>query len=343
MDSLRLGSKCGRVRWLGIVVFAAAAISGAMPLHSAFALASCATTIGSCGCQVDTAAVYETSGPLISSSMSTDCIDITASGAVLVLKGSITGPGGGVTADGIHVMSGASNVFISGQSAPGFLGLAANAVVGGFATGIQIDGSNAEIDRLNANGNVTNGVVLNNVTGADYDVSEANSNAGGDGVLINGGSGNIVGDSETDLNKNGIAISSSSNNRILDTGAGDVSGGNTVYGFWIAQSNGNQINGSGTNSNATGTYYGCFSSGGPMGKKCPAGMKNSLFNSMTNSGGNKNSDAGVAIDLGDSGNVIDESGGSSNTTDDAVDKNKKCDHDTWIENGFTTASQSCIH
>lgn len=339
MDSLRLWPKSGRVRRLGTVAFAGAAISVAMPLQSAFALASCATTIGSCGCQADTAAEYETSGPLTSSDAATDCIDITASGAVLVLKGNITGPGGGVTADGIHVMSSASNVFISGQSTPGFFGLAANAVVKGFATGVQVDGSNTEIDRLNANGNVTNGVVLNNVTDSDYDDSEADSNAGGDGVLINGGSGNIVGDSESDLNKNGIVVSSSANSRILDSGGSS----NTVYGFWIAQSNGNEINGSGTNSNATGTYYGCFSSGGPTGKKCPAGMKNSLFNSMTNSGGNKNSSVGVAIDLGDSGNVIDESGGSSNTTDDAADKNKKCDHDTWMENSFTTVSQSCIH
>jgi hypothetical protein len=341
MDSLRLRSKCGRVRWLGIVVFAAAATSIAMPSSTAFALASCATTIGACGCQADTATVYETSGPLISSSISTDCIDMTASGAVLVLKGNITGPGGGVTADGIHVMSGASNVFISGQSIPGFFPLAHNVVVGGFATGIQIDGSNAEIDRLNANGNVTNGVVFNNVTGSDYDDSEANSNAG-DGVLINGGSGNIIGDSEADMNNNGMVIASSSNNRMVDPGAGAF-GGNTNYGFWFRQSNGNQLNGGATNNNATGTYIGCFSSGGPTGKKCPAGMKNSLFNSMTNSGGNKNSDAGVAIDLGDSGNVVDESGGSSSTAGDAVDKNKKCDHNTWMEDSFTTVSQSCIH
>ena len=339
MDSSRIWTRSSCISWLCPVMFAAAAITIAMPSRTAFALASCATTIGACGCQVDTAAVYETSGPLTSASMSTDCIDITASGAVLVLKGNITGPSGGVTADGIHVMSSASNVFISGQAVPGFFGLAANAVVGGFATGIQLDGSNAEIDRLNANGNVTNGVVFNKVTGGDYDDSEADSNAGGDGVLIAGGSGNIIGDPEADMNNNGMVIASSSNNRILDAGAKN----NTVYGIWFGQSNGNQLNGGATDSNATGTYIGCFASGGPMGKKCPAGMKNSMFNSMTNSGGNKNSDAGVAIDLGDSGNVVDQSAGSSNTGGDGVDKNKKCDHNTWMEDRFTAVSQSCIH
>ncbi|HYK64403.1 MAG TPA: NosD domain-containing protein [Patescibacteria group bacterium] len=337
MGSLRIWTKSGRAAWVAIVVLAAG-VGAAMP-RPAFALASCATTIAACGCQADTAAVYETSGPLTSASMTTDCIDVTASGAVLVLTGNITGPGGGVTADGIHVTSGASNVFIWGLATTGVFPLSANAVVGGFATGVQVDGSNAEIDRLNANGNITNGVVFNNVTGGDYDDSEADSNTGGDGVLVSAGSGNVVGDSETDLNNDGIVMASTSNNRILDSGASS----NKVYGIWFGQSSGNEINGSGTNSNATGTYFGCFSSGGPTGAKCPSGMTNSLFNSMTNSGGNKNSDDGVAIDLGDSGNVIDESGGSSNTTDDAVDKNKKCDHNTWMEDGFSTVSQSCIH
>jgi hypothetical protein len=287
---------------------------------------------------ISSAAVFITSGALVSGSSSVDCIDISASGAVLVLAGDISGPGGGVTADGIHIMSGASNVFVSGKTTPGFS--VTHAKVTGFATGIQVDGSNAEINLLDANGNVTNGVVFNNVTGGDWNGSAANSNAGGDGVLVSGGSGNIINDaSKADMNINGIVFSSSSNNRILDSGADS----NTGYGIWFEQSNGNEINGTATNSNATGTYIGCFSTGGPTGKKCAGGVKNSQFNSMTNSGGNKNSNAGVAIDSGDSGNVVDESGGSSNTGGDAVDKNKKCDHNVWMENGFSAASQSCIH
>jgi hypothetical protein len=298
--------------------------------------ASCSATISSCGCVISSAAVFMTSGPLVSASSTVDCIDISASGAVLIVAGDITGPGGGVTADGIHIMGGASNVFIAGKTTPGFS--MTHAKVTGFATGIQIDGSNAEINELDADVN-GNGVVFNNVTGGDYNDSVANSNAGGDGVLITGGSGNIVGDADNiGMNNNGIEISSSTNNRILDSGASS----NTVYGMWFDKSSGNQINGSSTNNNATGTYIGCSSTGGPTGTKCPSG-KNSQFNSMTNSGGNSNSDAAVAIDSGASGNVVDESGGSSNTTDDAVDKNKKCDHNVWMENGFFKVSQSCIH
>ena len=302
--------------------------------------ASCSTPISACGCVITSASVFTTSGALNSASSSVDCIDISASGAVLVLNGDITGPGGGVTADGIHIMSGASNVYISGKATPGFSGV--HARVAGFAVGIQVDGSNAEINLLDANGNATNGVVFNNVTGCDFNGSAAASNSSGDGVLVSGGSGNIVADTSNanaDSNINGIVFLNSSNNRILDSAA-DL---NTNYGIWFGQSNGNEINGTSTNSNITGTYIGCFSAGGPTGKKCPSGMKNSQFSSMTSSGGNKNSNAGVAIDSGDSGNVIDESGGSSNLSGDAVDKNKKCDHNVWMKNSFTVKSQGCIH
>src|SRR4029077_16074506 len=121
-----------------------------------------------------------------------------------------------------------------------------HSVVGGFATGVQVDGSNAEIDQLDATGNVTNGVVFSNVTDSDYDDSNAKSNASGDGVLVNGGSGNIVADSIVDMNNNGIEISSSSNNRIVDSGASS----NKVYGMWFAQSSGNHIKDSSTNNNS---------------------------------------------------------------------------------------------
>jgi len=319
---------------------ALAAIASAMLLAAGVrdaSAAACSTTISSCGCTISSAAVFITSGSLVSGSSSVDCIDITASGAVLVLQGDITGPGGGVTADGIHIMSGASNVFISGKATPGFS--VTHAKVTGFATGIQVDGSNAEINQLDSNGNTTNGLVFNGVTDGDYWASDAKSNLGGDGVLVSGGSGNLIVDaSHIDSNINGIEISSSANNRILDTGASL----NTGYGIWFGQSSGNEINGSGTDHNATGTYIGCFSSGGPTGKKCPSGMKPSQFNNMNNSGGNSNTAAGVAIDLGDSGNVIDESGGHANAGGDAVDKNKKCDHNVWMENNFTVKSQSCI-
>ena len=299
---------------------------------------SCSTTISSCGCIINSADVFITSGALASGSSNVDCIDINASGAVLIVAGNITGPGGVVTADGIHIMSGASNVFISGNATP------ANPVtrseVIGFATGIQVDGSNAEIDHLDAIGNVTNGVVFNNVTDSDYDIAIASSNAGGDGILINGGSGNIVSDAEFGLNKNGVEISGSSNNRIFDS-SGDANQG---YGFWIEQSSGNTAKDSETGNNTgTGTYLGCFSTGGPSGKKCGAGTKPSRLNRIIASGGNKNGGAGLGVDLGDSANVLDLNGGSSNGTTDAVDKNKKCDHNIWMGSSFGTTSATCIH
>src|SRR5260370_30677023 len=305
----------------------------------AVSAASCSTTISSCGCVISSADVFITSGALVSGSSSVDCIDINASGAVLIVAGNITGPGGGVRADGIHIMSGASHVFLSGTATPGNSGT--RSIVAGFATGIQVDGSNAEIDHLDAIGNVTNGVVFNNVTDSDYDIGSANSNAGGDGILINGGSGNIVSDATFHLNQNGVEISGSSNNRIFDTQIMGVLAGNNGYGFLIAQSSGNHIKDSETDRNTgTGTYLGCSATGGPSGKKCG---KPSKFNRIIASGGNSNGGAGVGVDLGDSGNVLDLNGGSSNTGGDGVDKNKKCDHNISMGSGFGTTSSSCNH
>lgn len=301
------------------------------------ALVPCSTTISSCGCSIDSAAVFETSGALASADLANDCIDINASGAVLVLAGDITGPGGAVTADGIHIMSGATGVFIAGRTTPGF---GAHAAVKGFATGIQVDASNAEIDQLDASANTTNGVVFNNVTGGDFDDASADNNAGGAGVLISGGSGNIFADANADMNKSGVLISGSSTNRIADSEGNHCA----VYGVWFDQSNDNHIKDSSTDHNTgAGTYIGCFASGGPTGKRCPAGMKTSNFNRSIFSGGNSNGNAGVAIDVGDSFNISDGNGGSSNATFDAIDKNRNCDHNVWMEDGFTTVSQACIH
>jgi len=302
----------------------------------ALALPSCSATISSCGCTITSAGVFKTSGDLASASASTDCIDISAAGAVLVLFGNLTGPGGAVTADGIHVLSGATNAFISGQTIPQ---VGAHALVTGFGTGIQVDASNAEISQLDASGNAANGVVFNNVTGGDYEDADADMNTGV-GVLVTGGSGNLVDDNTLDGNKSGVVFSSSAMNRIADSEADS----NSSYGFWFEQTTNSHAKDSGASKNmATGTYIGCFPSGGPTGQKCPKGASPSNFNRVLASGGSSNTGAGVAIDLGDSSNVVDSSAGAMNTTFDAVDKNKKCDHNIWLLDMFSKVSQSCIH
>jgi hypothetical protein len=324
----------------GVIIMAAGmlAIAGR---GTAWGLNACSESISQCGCSIDSAGVFTTTGPLSSASLTDDCIDIAANGAVLILFGDITGPGGAASAAGIHILSSASNAFVTGRTTPGS---GAHFSVSGFATGIQNDASNVEIDQLDATGNVTNGVVFNGTTGSDYDDSAADDNKAGAGVLINGGSSNLVADSEADLNNNGVEVSGAANNRIVDSGAGVTQGGNDVYGFWITQSSGNHIKDSAANNNGgTGTYLGCFPRGGPSGQQCPPGTKPSKFNRIISSGGNKNSGAGIGVDRGDSVNVFDENGGRSNIAKDAVDKNKKCDRNIWMKDDFGTTSRACIH
>jgi hypothetical protein len=77
-------------------------------------------------------------------SLTVDCIDITAPGAVLVLAGNISGPGGGVIADGIHVMAAAANSFIVDSTLANF---SVRHSISGFATGVQVDANQRRRNR----------------------------------------------------------------------------------------------------------------------------------------------------------------------------------------------------
>lgn len=298
---------------------------------------SCPLTITSCGCTMDQTAVYQTNGSLASASASVDCIDITAQGAVLVLAGDISGPGGGVTADGIHVMTSASRAFISGSTLPNF---SVRHSITGFATGVQVDAANVEIDLLNVSSNVNDGVLFNSAGGGDFDDANDVSHNGGAGVRIKGGSSNIVSDSTIDNNGSGVIFQSTQLGRVTDSEADE----NLTYGFWLDQTAQSHIKDSGASNNgSSGMYLGCQAMGGPTGTKCANGTTATNLNRIIFSGGNKNGAAGIGIDLGSLMNIVDGSAGSSNTMFDADDANKKCDHNIWFADGFGTRSQSCIH
>jgi len=111
---------------------------------TAWGLSPCSKSISLCGCSINSAGVFTTNGPLSSSSLTDDCIDIAGAGAVLVLFGNITGLGGAVSAAGIHILSSASNAFVTGRNTPGH---GSHFSVTGFAKGIQIDASNVEVDQ----------------------------------------------------------------------------------------------------------------------------------------------------------------------------------------------------
>jgi hypothetical protein len=298
--------------------------------------ASCSTPISSCGCEITFGGVYVTSGALISASATVDCIDVTASNVVLILAGDITGPGGGVTADGIHLMSTASNSFVEGANT---LGSFTTHTISGFATGIQDDASGVLIDLIKANGNVHNGIALTSASNCIVGNSTANGNTGL-GMLSDAGFNNSFPNDEADSNADGFEITGGSGSVINDSGASM----NTGYGMWIKRSNGNAIKDSSTTHNPTGMYIGCAASGGPTGKPCNPSVPPANLNKVQQSGAN-NGTIGVAIDKGDSLNRVIVTGAVTNTTFDFIDKNGGCDHNVWLGDAVTgtTKKPGCIH
>jgi hypothetical protein len=57
---------------------------------------------------------------------------------------------------------------------------------------------------------------------------------------------------------------------------------------------------------------------------------------------NGNDDFGVAIDAGNTSNIIYGVGAQGNGTDDLFDAYADCDHDLSFFNFFTNANQACI-
>lgn len=108
----------------------------------------------------------------------------------------------------------------------------------------------------------------------------------------------------------------------------------------MASSNNQAGNGSSDNNLDTGVYIGC-SATGPTDAKCK-GVGPSKGNRVYDGGASTNTKYGVAIDLGDTGNIVGDMEGGSNGTDDALDNNANCDSNVWVSDSFPNANQSCI-
>jgi hypothetical protein len=119
---------------------------------------------------------------------------------------------------------------------------------------------------------------------------------------------------------------------------------NATYGVWIREGSNNQINCSNTNFNGKiGLYVGCHTDGthGTTCKGFGPSKNNRLFDHSTNDNG----DAGIVIDLGNTGNVVgdftsDSNGGSL----DSIDENPGCDSDVWLSpsGNYGRTNQGCI-
>jgi hypothetical protein len=253
----------------------------------------------------------------------------------------IGGPGGAATGAGIHVLASGNGAFIDGGKNE------FTAKLTGFGTGILIDASDVAIADVSLVSNAQFGLKVdggsrNSLYNSAVGIAKTTPGPNGiAGVLISGGSGNLIVDSSVVNNtKYGIEISGGSNNVVHDSG-GDSNG---IYGIWINGSNGNRVvNSNGRFNSQIGLYIGCAPTGGiPAGCTSATGSANVVDNGDYSS----NTDTGIAVDLGDLANQIGLNKIGSVTKNgiaDAVDANTNCGTNLWFNDQIgTTPSQACV-
>ncbi|HVA79904.1 MAG TPA: hypothetical protein VNF29_03165 [Candidatus Binataceae bacterium] len=269
---------------------------------------ACQTTISACGCVITKADLYTLSGTFAAgSTFNADgsCIEVAAPNVDLNLNGAtITGTSSS-SGIGVFFLKRANNGVLEGF----------DATISKFEVGLQIESNNILTDYFTTNSNTT-------------------------GILIHGVHGGAITDFTSDSNTNGVVIEDTTGSNINTFTAGS----NTNYGVWVESSSNDQINDFNTQKNGgTGTYVGCAATGGPSGARCTSGGRPSNNNRIYDAFSGSNGGDGIAIDLGDSGNLVTDIDATSNTGDDAVDENPSCDHNLWFGNSITKAGSSCIH
>jgi len=149
---------------------------------------SCSSPITACGCTINSAGNYTVNSDLSATQGLTfggDCIDVAASGVGLFTNGhNITGAGTG-TGVGIHLLSGATNLFLS-AAGPGLT----YTTVGGWQYGIESEASNVTEEAFYLMGNST-GLLLSGATNNNFGLVGAIGNSVY-GMWIVGGSANQI-------------------------------------------------------------------------------------------------------------------------------------------------------
>jgi Right handed beta helix region len=300
--------------------------------------AGCVSPITACGCTITKSGLYIINEDIDSTQGLTSrngCIDIKASNVALVTEAEdvfIEGPGGGSPSGiGIHVLKGSNNDFISPISTSDF------PIVDGWNVGVLIEGHNVFLNDFISEDNGTVGVELNNTSSNNITDFDADDN-GTNGVVVNNGSNNNVSNFSSDDNgANGIALNKAGGNNISDFDSED----NVNYGAWLKQSSKNKVNDFDTDDNGNiGVYVGC-SGAGPKSASCQ-GVGNSNQNRIFDATVEDNTNYGIAVDLGDSKNIVTDTTDVDNGIDDLFDANSGCDSNQWFLNDFDTANKTCI-
>jgi hypothetical protein len=116
----------------------------------------------------------------------------------------------------------------------------------------------------------------------------------------------------------------------------------SFYGVWLRATNDSQvIEGLIEENDSTGVYAGCSSSGpGVPCSKPVSSNRNYLAGLFV-----EYDDFGIAVDSGDSNNIVDDNVSFDSVVDNLWDGNLSpaCDHNLWFDNLFSSANQSCIH
>lgn len=262
--------------------------------------------------KISKAGLYEIDATSGLNSSGGDCMVISASNVILYLNGfPITGGGTGA---GVHVIASASNAFVEGREA----------VISGFAEGIEIDGSKDLAENFTALNNTDAGVLLNNAKQAKLSNFTADSNAN-DGVRIYKGSYNTVAGS----------VNTEANGR---------------YGIWLLNTSHDSVGGFDAEDNSrVGVYIGC-SATGPIDATCspsiPPGKYNSIFNGTVQANTLNTQQYGMVIDLDDDFNRVTNVSSYTGfeTGGDLVDENPNCANNDWFGHGIIyQPTQSCIH
>jgi hypothetical protein len=155
------------------------------------------------------------------------------------------------------------------------------------------------------------------------------------GIEIDGNK-NVAQDFDADDNgAAGVEIFKGRNNTVVSFDADD----NLNFGVWIVGGFSNQARGGDVSNNGNvGIFVGC-SPTGLGGANC---SPTSRFNKISDLSVNDNHDTGVAIDTGNTNNVINGLGAHGNGSNDLFDGNTDCDHDLWFFNFFNSVNQACI-
>jgi hypothetical protein len=136
----------------------------------------------------------------------------------------------------------------------------------------------------------------------------------------------------------GVEINGGSNNNINDFSVDH----NLNYGVWLRAASNNQINCSNTQRNGNiGVYVGC-SVDGPINGACSPAVPPSNNNRIYDHDSENNTNRGVVIDLGNTGNIVTDLSGFGNGSVDLLDENPSCDNNQWFFDRFGTAMPGCI-